>query len=92
MITRSIGISRNNSPEKYKKKFLEMTSWLLKIIKNEKTAKNTVMVLKLLVMDFSYPEGLPILKSLPSTFVYYSGVPELGAQGAHLYTQYFNQQ
>ena len=43
-----------------------MTSWLLKIIKNEKTAKNTVMVLKLLVMDFSYPEGLPILKSLPS--------------------------
>ena len=66
MITRSIGISRNNSPEKYKKKFLEMTSWLLKIIKNEKTAKNTVMVLKLLVMDFSYPEGLPILKSLPS--------------------------
>ena len=66
MITRSIGISKNNSPEKYKKKFLEMTSWLLKIIKNEKTAKNTVMVLKLLVMDFSYPEGLPILKSLPS--------------------------
>ena len=66
MITRSIGISKNNRPEKYKKKFLETTSWLLKIIKNEKIARNTVMVLKLLVMDLSYPEGLPILKSLPS--------------------------
>ena len=66
MITRSIGISKNNSPEKYKKKFLETASWLLKIIKNEKIAKKIVMVLKLLVTDFSYPEGLPILKSLPS--------------------------
>mgnify|MGYP004119314473 len=66
MITRSIGIIKNNSPEKYKKKFLETTSCLLKIIKNEKIAKKTVMVLKLLVTDLSYPEGLPILKSCPS--------------------------
>ena len=66
MITRSIGISKNNSPEKYKKKLLETISWLLKIMKNEKIAKKTAIVLKLLVTDFSYPEGLPILKSLPS--------------------------
>ena len=66
MITRSIGMSKNNSPEKYKKKFLETASWLLKIIKNEKVAKKTVMVLRLLVTYFSYPEDLPILKSLPS--------------------------
>jgi len=63
MITRSIGMSKNSSPEKYKKNFLETTSWLLKIIKNEKIAKKTVMVLKLLMTDLSYAEGLPILKS-----------------------------
>ena len=59
-----MGINKNNSPEKYNTKVLEMISWLLKITKNEKNAKKTAMVLKPLVIDFSYPEGLPILKSL----------------------------